>query len=153
MPQLQAAFETAGFTDVKTVLSSGNVVFSARSRSEPSLQRKAEAAMREQLGRDFLTIVRPIETLRELLASEPFNDVRLAPGSKRIVTFLREPPRAKLSLPIELHGARIVSLQGRELFTVYVPDPKGAIFMGLIERTFGKELTTRSWETVAKVSR
>ena len=44
MPELKKAFESAGFTDVKTVLSSGNVVFSARDASETSLQRKAEAA-------------------------------------------------------------------------------------------------------------
>ena len=153
MPQLKAAFEAAGFTDVKTVLSSGNVVFSARATSESSLQRRAEAAMRDRLGREFLTIVRPIDVLRELLASDPFKDVRLSPRSKRIVTFLRERPRSKLALPIELHGARILALKGRELFTVYVPHPKGAIFMGLIEQTFGKALTTRSWDTVAKVAR
>jgi uncharacterized protein (DUF1697 family) len=70
MPQLKAAFEAAGFADVKTVLSSGNVVFDARRASNAALQRKAEAAMREQLGREFLTIVRPVEALRELLASD-----------------------------------------------------------------------------------
>ena len=43
MPELKKAFESAGFTDVKTILSSGNVVFSARDASETSLQRKAEA--------------------------------------------------------------------------------------------------------------
>ena len=104
-------------------------------------------------AREFLTIVRPIEFLRELLASDPFKGVRLSPRAKRIVTFLRERPRSKLALPIELHGARILYLNGRELFTVYVPHPKGAMFMGLIERTFGKALTTRSWDTVAKVAR
>jgi hypothetical protein len=30
MPKLKAAFEAAGFTDVRTVLSSGNVVFQRR---------------------------------------------------------------------------------------------------------------------------
>ena len=32
MPDLKAAFEAAGFTDVKTLLSSGNLVFTARVR-------------------------------------------------------------------------------------------------------------------------
>ena len=153
MPQLRAAFEAGGFTDVKTVIASGNVVFSDNRASEATLQRKAEAAMREHLGREFLTIVRSIDALRELLASDPFNDFRVKPKEKRIVTFLRERPRAKLALPVELHGARILAVEGREIFTAYVPDPRGAIFMGLIERTFGPALTTRSWDTVAKVAR
>jgi hypothetical protein len=31
--------------------------------------------------------------------------------------------------------------------------PRGAVFMTMIERTFGKALTTRTWETVGKVAR
>jgi uncharacterized protein (DUF1697 family) len=153
MPQLKAAFEAAGFTEVKTVLSSGNVVFGATRASESSLQRKAEAAMLKRLGHQFLAIVRPIDALRELLASDPYNAFRLVPGEKRIVTFLRDTPNSDLTLPIELDGARIISVNGREVFTAYVPNPKGAVFMTLIEKTFGKEVTTRTWDTVARVAR
>ena len=153
MPQLKAAFEAAGFTEVKTVLSSGNVVFNAARASETSLQRKAEAAISGRLGRDFLTIVRPVETLREMLASDPFAAFRLRPGAKRVVTFVRGKPKAGLELPIEVDGARILSMKGGEIFTAYVPSPRGAVFMALIERTFGKEVTTRTWDTVAKVAR
>ena len=56
-------------------------------------------------------------------------------------------------MPLEHQGARLLSLDGRELFTAYVPGPKGAPFMALIERTFGKAITTRTWETVARVAR
>jgi uncharacterized protein (DUF1697 family) len=153
MPELGKAFEAAGFNDVKTVLSSGNVVFSTRKASESSLQRKAEAAMRERLGHAFVTIVRPLDALREMLASDPYRAFRLSPAAKRIVTFLRDEPRSTVVLPIELDDARLLSLIGRELFSAYLPSPKGAVFMSLIERTFGKELTTRTWDTVAKVAR
>ena len=151
MPELKKAFESAGFTDVKTVLSSGNVVFSARDASETSLQRKAEAAMMQRFGDAFLTIVRPLDALRELLASDPYRAFRLEPAAKRIVTFLREQPASTLVLPIGLGGARILSIKGREVFSAYVPNPKGPVFMVLIEKTFGKEVTTRTWGTVAKV--
>src|SRR5882724_13283503 len=88
MPDLKKAFETAGFGDVKTLLSSGNVVFTAPSASEATLQRKAEAAMTKRLGRTFLTIIRPVDVLRELLASDPYTKFDLPPAAKRIVTFL-----------------------------------------------------------------
>src|SRR5688500_18268844 len=104
MPELKKAFEPAGFADVKTVLSSGNVVFSARSASEASIQRKAEAAMEKRLGHRFLTIVRPVDALREMLADDPYKAFSLAAGSKRIVTFLREKPKSELELPIEMDG-------------------------------------------------
>jgi uncharacterized protein (DUF1697 family) len=153
MPDLKRAFEAAGFTEVKTVLSSGNVVFDARRASDSALQRKAEAAMREELGQAFLTVVRPVEMLREMLASDPYRAFRLPPSAKRIVTFLRDEPKASVALPLELDGARLLALRGRELFSAYEPSPKGAVFMTLIERTFGKEVTTRTWETVGKVAR
>ncbi len=152
MPELKRCFEGAGFTDVKTVLSSGNLVFSSRAASEASLERKAEAAMNKDLGRAFLTIIRTLEALRSILISDPYQAFRLAPGTKRVVTFLRETPKSKLVLPIELDGARILCLKGREIFSAYVPSPRGAIFMSLIEKTFGKEVTTRTWETVKRVA-
>ena len=152
MPDLKAAFEAAGFTDVKTVRSSGNVVFTTTRAAESSLQRKAQAAMMKRLGHDFLTIVRSVDDLREMLASDPYKPFGLPPDAKRIVTFLRDKPGSKVALPVELSGARIVAMKGLQIFSAYVPDPKGPVFMTLIEKTFGKELTTRTWDTVAKVA-
>jgi uncharacterized protein (DUF1697 family) len=153
MPELKRAFEAAGFTAVVTILSSGNVVFDARRASDSALERRAEAAMRDALGKSFLTIVRSIEALRELLATDPYRAHGLAPDAKRIVTFLRAKPDAPAGLPVEQDGARLLALRGRELFSAYSPTPKGPVFMTLIERTFGKELTTRTWDTVGKIAK
>jgi uncharacterized protein (DUF1697 family) len=153
MPELKKAFEAAGFTDVKTLLSSGNVVFTAGTGSATSLQKKAEAAMMRHLGQAFLTIVRSLDELREMLESNPYQGFRLTPATKRIITFLRERPTVKLALPMEFEGARILSMRGGEVFSAYVPNPKGPVFMRFIEKALGKELTTRTWETVAKVAR
>lgn len=152
MPELKRAFECAGFSDVRTLLSSGNLVFGARAASPASIERKAEAAMKEELGVAFLTIVRPVEALRAILARDPYRSFRLAAGSKRVVTFLRGEPPAKLALPIELDGARILAVAGAEVFSAYVPGPRGPVFMSLIEKTFGKDVTTRTWDTVRKVA-
>jgi uncharacterized protein (DUF1697 family) len=153
MPDLKQAFEAAGFSDVRTILSSGNVVFSARAASEGALQRKAETAMERRLGRSFLTIVRSIDALQNLVASDPYRQFRLGPKAKRIVTFLRQAPARKIALPLEQDGARILALRGSEIFSAYLPTPKGPVFMTLIEQTFGKDQTTRTWDTVAKIAR
>jgi uncharacterized protein (DUF1697 family) len=153
MPELKAAFESAGFTDVRTVLSSGNVAFTARAASEIALQRRAEAAMLERLGLAFLTFVRPMDALRDLLASDPYRSFRLDAAAKRIVTFLRAKPASTPRLPIERDGARILAMKGREVFAAYLPSPKGPVFMALIEKTFGKDVTTRTWDTLGKITR
>jgi uncharacterized protein (DUF1697 family) len=153
MRELMRAFEIAGLMDVRTVLSSGNVVFSAAPASEAALERKAEAAIKKHLGHAHLTIVRPIDALRRMLATDPYKSFRLPPGSKRVVTFLCGNPQVKFALPIELDDARILHRKGGEVFSAYVPGPHGPVFMTLIEKTLGKELTTRTWETVMKVAK
>lgn len=153
MPALRAAFEAAGFEDVATLLSSGNVVFTATRATEAALEKRAEAAMSKQWGQALFTIVRPVDALRDLLAADPYRGFRMKPGAKRVVTFLRHKPSSQIALPVELEGARILATTGREFFTTYVRTPKGPVFMTLIERTLGKEQTTRTWETVAKVAR
>ena len=150
MPELKKCFEAAGFTNVRTVLSSGNVVFDARAASEPALARKCEAAMHKALGRSFYTIVRPVSHLRELLATDPFAAPGVPAKAKRVVSFLREARAPKAALPLAQHESAVLCMIGREVFSAYVPTDNGPVFMRLIERTFGKDITTRTWDTVAK---
>lgn len=150
MPELKRAFESAGFTEVKTVLSSGNVVFDARSKSTASLARQAEQAMTQQLDRTFLTIVRPVSALRELIEEDPYTAFRLSAKAKRIVTFLREPLTAKLKLPIEVDGARILAVRDCDVLSAYIPRENDPAFMRLLEKTFGTDITTRTLDTVKK---
>jgi uncharacterized protein (DUF1697 family) len=153
MPELKKAFEAAGFTDVRTVLSSGNVVFSAPASPVTALERKAEAAMAERLGKAFPVIVRSVEALRDLLARDPYAAFPPEPRAKRVVTFLRQKPKRRLELPVEADGARVLCMTGTEVFSDYTPGPRGPVFMALIEKTLGKEVTTRTWDTVRKVAK
>jgi uncharacterized protein (DUF1697 family) len=136
---------------VKTVLASGNVVFGSRAASRGSLERKIEAAMQKSLGRVFATTVRSIEELAALQAADPYKSFALPAQAKRIVTLLHAEPTRKVKLPIELDGAQILCVKGTEVFSAYVPSAKGPVFMALIEKTFGKDLTTRTWDTIGKV--
>ena len=151
MADLKRCFESAGFADVKTVLASGNVVFTSASSS--SLERKIEFAMAKHLDRTFTTFVRPISDLRALLTSKPYKGFRIPAGSKRVVTLLRKEPSAKLALPPEIGGARIVCVRGTEAFSAYVPGPQGPVFMRVIEKTFGEDITTRTWDTLERVAK
>ena len=150
MAELKKAFENAGFKDVKTFLASGNVAFDAPKTSNAALEKRIEAAIEKGLGRSFVTMVRSFDELRDLIDSDPFKGVRLAPQSKKIVTFLRHPPK-DMKLPIEQDNARLLRAEGNNLFSVYAPTPKGPVFMKLIESAAGKEQTTRTWDTVNKV--
>ena len=153
MSELKKCFEAVGLRNVTTVLGSGNVVFDAPSAPRATLERRIEAAMEKNLGRTFATTVRSLDELEGILAADPFKSCMLAGKAKKIVTLLHARPTLRIKLPIELDGARILCLKGTEIFSAYVPSPKGPVFMRLIEKTFGQDLTTRTWDTLAKVLR
>ena len=121
MAALAATLESAGMVKVKTVLASGNVVFSTCADSEEAIEKKLEAAMTDHLGRAFYTIVGPSK------------------------------PERAIKLPLAQAGAMILSIQDRQVFSDYVVGPDGPVFMTLLEKTFGKNITTRTWDTVTKV--
>jgi len=150
MAELKRCFEAAGFLDVKTVISSGNVVFSTDLRAAREIERRAEGAMEQHLDRAFYTIVRSTDALKRLIQADPYAGFDVPVGAKRVVTFLRKSRPPGQPLPVELDGACIFAAIGTEVFSAYLPGPNGPAFMTLIEKTFGKDVTTRTWETVKK---
>ena len=153
MAELREAFEAAAFEDVRTVLGSGNVLFEAAKASPATLERKAHAAMKKVLGREFEAFVRPLEALAAMMEDDPFARHRLPPGAKRVVTFLHAPPEEPPKLPLVRDGAHLLQLRGTELFSAYTPTPKGPVFMAMIEKAVGRDQTTRTWDTLGKMLR
>lgn len=150
MAALKSCLEAAGFERVATVLSSGNAVFDACARSSSAVEKAMEAAMTAHLGKVFTPYVRLVEELQQLLALDPFAEFELEAAAKRVVTFTRGFTRPVPRFPLEHKGARLLAFNGRELFSAYVPNSEGPVFMSLIEKYFGTEVTTRTWATVSK---
>jgi hypothetical protein len=74
-------------------------------------------------------------------------------GAKRVVSFFREEPKPAIRLPASREGAIIHAVRGREAFTSYLRGPSTPVFMALIEEAFGKSVTTRTWDTLLKITR
>jgi uncharacterized protein (DUF1697 family) len=153
MSDLKRCLEIAGYSKVKTILSSGNVAFDSASGSVAAIERRIEAALTKQLGRSFYTIVRSVKELNDLIEADPYAAFDLPADAKRVVTFARKLPAPKTPLPVERDGAQMLAAGSREAFSAYLPSRRGAVFMELIKATFGSEVTTRTWETVKKCAR
>jgi len=150
MPALKRCFEEAGFSSVRTLLSSGNVAFDSPGESELALAHRIEAAMKRSLDRSFWTVVRPSAHLQVLIEADPFATFDVPAGMKQVVTFLREPQASGLVFPLEKNGARILTMRGLDILSAYPPEPANPAFMALLERTYAGAITTRTWNTVAK---
>ena len=107
---LKRFFETAGFTNVKTILSSGNVAFDASAKSETVIEQRAEVALQESLGRGFYTIARSSAYLKELLAQDPYTNYTFPSHAKRVVRLLRASCESKVPLPLVSDDAYVLGM-------------------------------------------
>jgi uncharacterized protein (DUF1697 family) len=142
-----------GLGDVATVISSGNILFRSEARA-PELESALEAAWPEQLGFESTTIIRSRIELEMLVELRPFGGREHGPDSYLLTTFSKHP----LSVPFELpyrpneHDYEVVGATEREIFTVTdTTSERTPDVMGWAEREFGKEITSRTWLTVARI--
>jgi len=71
MARLKALCEGLGFTNVRTVIASGNVILTSRLGS-PQVRARLEAALLGEMGKPVTVHVRTVDELRAVLAAQPF---------------------------------------------------------------------------------
>jgi uncharacterized protein (DUF1697 family) len=130
--KLKKVFESLGFEDVVTVIASGNVVFSSRSKNAAALEAKIEKALPAQLGFKSTTIIRSRDQLERLVKKNPFKGVKDEKPNYLIVTFFKDGRK-------EVRTVLDVTKAG-------TPD-----FMRTLEKQHGKALTTRTWKTIGRI--
>ena len=155
--ELQAIFEACGFTDVRPVLASGNVVFSSTETDESALQQQIESTLAEGVGYQVDVMVRTIAYLNELLELHPFAKAEEWDEVKLYVTFLTHRPESEPELPVDLgdQNALALGLHDREFFAVARKGRDGRYgdFSPFIKQAFGAQpITTRNWRTVVKLA-
>jgi uncharacterized protein (DUF1697 family) len=154
--ELQAVFEGCGFTDVKTVLASGNVVFSSDQTDESALRERIEDALHDALGYRVDVMIRTVAYLQDLVALDPFGTVGPGDGHNYVAFLTRAPDRVP-DLPEDLPDqyALALSLNDREFFALSRKRPDGRYgdFGPYMVKHFGKQpITTRNWKTVLKLA-
>lgn len=155
--RLRGVFEELGFEHVASVLASGNIVFDSAESDVPALEHRIEGALTAKLGITSRTIIRSHAELRALVDSDPFPDLTHGPGTYLTATFLKDPrPDVDLPQPTD-PTTRIVGYDRSARVVLAVTDNtipgQTPTFMTWLERTCGKDITTRTWLTVQRVVR
>lgn len=96
---LRSVFEVLSFDDVRTVISSGNVLFRSESTDTDELEAALGAAWPEKLGFTSTTIIRSIHELEELVALDPFAGREHGRDTYLFVTFCKHAPHVDSSSP------------------------------------------------------
>ena len=103
MDRLRTLFEQLGFSDVKTVIASGNVLFSSSARTIAALEDHIERALASALGYEVTTFIRTAGEMRAVAEFEPFPGL-LRAGHTLSVAFLKQHPGSDVAE--RLHGMR-----------------------------------------------
>jgi uncharacterized protein (DUF1697 family) len=150
MEQLRASFEALGFSDVKTYVQSGNVVFKSAKISETSLTAKIAREILDDFGHSVSVLVRTPVELGAVLKS-PFAKKAGIDVGRLYVTFLSQPaPKsADEILKTLVAQSEQFHVSGREIY-LHCPDGYGntKFSNNAIEKKLSAQATTRNWRTV-----
>jgi uncharacterized protein (DUF1697 family) len=154
MDALKKSFESIGFRNVKTILASGNVLFES-SKLGNALGKTIEKKLEEKCGHKISVILRTKDQIQTLMDSDPFKGIKVTPQSRLYVTFLSEKPTHTLRIPYESSEKdfKILSVSPTEVCSVLTLSPKRGTTdaMNILEKIFGRNVTTRNWNTVIKI--
>jgi uncharacterized protein (DUF1697 family) len=155
MADLREVLVGLGFTNVRSLLQSGNLVFTAAATGDTELERRLEAMLEKELGVRTDLFVRSPEEWGSIIEDNPFPDEAVRDPAHLVVVFLKDRPSegAIQSLQDALQGPERIHPAGREVYVVY-PNGIGRSKLtgGLIERKLGTRGTARNWNTVQKMS-
>jgi uncharacterized protein (DUF1697 family) len=154
MADLRALVEELGYADVRTLLNSGNVVFSARSGVETrDVAHRIEKALKAKQGVSARVMVISAEKLAEVIAANPL--VKVADNPSRLLVGIMGDPayQEKLTEIVKKDWGRekIVCDAGR---AVYMWIPQGVIESKLnaaVSKALGDGVTARNWATMLKL--
>ena len=154
MPDLKAMFETLGFTNVRTYIQSGNVVFESNAAEE--LESKISTKIQEQFGFEVSVICRTAEEMEQVITRNPYAEMVGFEAEKLYVTFLQQTPsEEKLeALKAFTFEPEMYTVSGREIY-VYCFNGYGNTKLNntFFEKKLKVSATTRNWRTVNELVR
>ena len=144
-----------GYSDVRTLLQSGNIVFRTETRSANVLERILEGEAKLRLGLETDFFVRSAKDWKVLVDLNPFPDAARRDPSHLVVMFLKDAPSVEslAALRAAIRGPEVVNIEGKQAYVIY-PDGIGRsrLTNSVIEVKLGTRSTGRNWNTVIKAA-
>lgn len=153
MPALREALAAAGFDDVRTYVTSGNVVTSSRHRSPDRVADLVREVVLTGFGLDVPVVVRSPDQLRAVLDWNPFPDAALdRPKVVQVSHLIGTPAQADVEalLATAVAMPERVAVRGREVVVDYVDNIHASRVQAawLTRQLGGVDGTARNWRTL-----
>lgn len=152
MADLRALIEDLGCKDVKTLLNSGNVVFTSSEENTVKMAVKIEGALYNRTGISAKVIVISGEELKEIVKENSLLD-NMEDPSRLLVAFVQDNSELEKlkSLEAQKWGDEALVIGSR---AAYLWCPEGILASKLpiaLGSIMGESITTRNWATVMKL--
>jgi len=154
MAALRELMEGMGFCDVKTLLQSGNVVFSDATQAAEKLERQVETALTKKLAVEADVLIRTADDWSKLIDANPFQAMAESDPSHLVLVCLKSSPTsdAVQALRAAIKGREEIQVIGRELYVTYVEGiGTSKLTNTVIEKHLRIRGTGRNWNTVLKI--
>ena len=145
MAELKALCERAGFTDVRTLIASGNVVLRGAG-GEREVKSRLEAALAAHVGQAVGVLVRSPVQLRAVLEDNPFPD---SPANRVLAMFLDAPPAGDALDGVRHRTVERLAPGTREIYIDYVDAE--TMRRSRMVLPVAREGTTRNMNTIARL--
>ena len=154
MADLRSKLAGEGYSDVATVLQSGNVIVSAVSDHPEEVAGDMQRLLRDGFDVNVPCVVRTASQIRSVIKHNPLKEVASDP-SRYLVNFFSEKPspEAAKALLDEDHSPEAIAIKGTEAF-IWSPDGVKAMTLSYayLEKRFGVVATARNWNTLMRVA-
>ena len=148
---LRRVFEELGFINVRSVISSGNIIFESAETNTSKLEAQIEAAWPEKLGFYSTTIIRTREQIAAMIDKNPFKGYEHNDKTYLTVTFLKHPTDLS-AIDLSGRGYTVLATDSQTVYSVVdLTSGKTANLMLRFEKGISKEITTRTWKTVERL--
>ncbi|MGH9199011.1 MAG: DUF1697 domain-containing protein, partial [Acidimicrobiia bacterium] len=143
--------ESLGYAEVRTVIVSGNAVFSAKRKAAAALETQIERAIESKLGLDVKVLVRSAAELDAVVRQNPFLKRKVDPKQLHASFLWKNPSKETLEavnpkdfLPDEFEVRDRV---------IYIRAPNGVAGskMPNWDKFLGMPTTQRNWNTVTRL--
>ncbi|NOT09840.1 MAG: DUF1697 domain-containing protein [Gemmatimonadales bacterium] len=155
MDRLRALFEELGVSDVKTLIASGNVVFTSRAKSVEALAKRIASHLQASLGYPVATLLRTNEEVAAIAEYQPFPKPRVATAKVLSVGFFPAPlGAAGTKLAIAYRTATDdFHVRGRELYWLCQTGTSDSAFPSAkLEKQLGMQATFRNMNTIRRLA-
>jgi len=154
MAELRKELVKLGFTNVITLLNSGNVIFESNPKNEESMEQSIADHLEKVFGFQIPALIRNADDISELINRNPFKNVEVTKNIRLYISFLKEKTSAEISIPFSTKDGsfQILEIRDRTIVSVvYLTNTKTTKAMEILEKFFGKNITTRNWNTINRI--